>query len=148
MKKKLYTLAVTLLLTLILAGCSSTGVKVKEPAVDPNAPAEGTIAAFFNNDTYQATLQAQMKDIVAQNSTVYSDAKVELKDNDVTYHFYYTSDYDDKADKLKEAFTGYDWEPVIAQEKASMKAVCDIEPENIYFCYYTSKGDLIFSNLP
>ena len=125
MRKTIASVVVVFMCLFMFAGCKP---KTIEAAIKP------------------ADLQ-KMVDEMKENSlfkTVYSDASIEVKGNEVTYKYYYKQTMDDEQiEKVKAQLEKSGLEKQIDGLKDNFKKSCGIRSERIAFAYYTSDGKLI-----
>ncbi|MBP1568177.1 MAG: hypothetical protein J6U36_05995, partial [Oscillospiraceae bacterium] len=79
-----------------------------------------------------------------QNSlfkSVYKDASIEVKNNDVVYKYYYKASMnDEQIAQAKKSIEGSGLDKQIDSLKDSFKKSCGIRPDRIAFEYYTADG--------
>ena len=82
----------------------------------------------------------KMVDEMKENSlfkSVYKDASIEVKENDVTYKYYYKQELDDaQIEAVKAQLEKSGLEKQIDSLKDTFKKSCGIEPDTISFIYY------------
>ena len=125
MRKTIASVVVVFMCLFMFAGCKP---KTIEAAIKP------------------ADLQ-KMVDEMKENSlfkTVYSDASIEVKGNEVTYKYYYKQTMDDEQiEKVKAQLEKSGLEKQIDGLKDNFEKSCGVRAERIAFAYYTSDGKLI-----
>ena len=118
MRKTIASVVVVFMCLFMFAGCKP---KTIEAAIKP------------------ADLQ-KMVDEMKENSlfkSVYKDASIEVKDNDVTYKYYYKQELDDaQIEAVKAQLEKSGLEKQIDSLKDTFKKSCGIEPDTISFIYY------------
>ncbi len=86
----------------------------------------------------------KMVDEMKQNSlfkSVYKDASIEVKNNDVVYKYYYKASMnDEQIAQAKKSIEGSGLDKQIDSLKDSFKKSCGIRPDRIAFEYYTADG--------
>ena len=122
MRKTVASVLVVFMALFMFAGCRP---KTIEAAVKP------------------ADLQ-KMVDEMKQNSlfkSVYKDASIEVKNNDVVYKYYYKASMnDEQIAQAKKSIEGSGLDKQIDSLKDSFKKSCGIRPDRIAFEYYTADG--------
>ncbi len=125
MRKTVASVLVVFMALFMFAGCRP---KTIEAAIKP------------------AELQ-KMVDEMKENSlfkSVYKDASIEVKENTVTYKYYYKQDYTpEQIAQVKEKLENSGLEKQIESLKDSFEKSCKIRADKISFQYYTASGELI-----
>lgn len=125
MRKTVASVVVIFMCLFMFAGCRPKSI---EEAVKP------------------ADLQ-KMVDEMKENSlfkSVYKDASIEVKGNNVTYKYYYKQSMNEaQIAQVKKSLEGSGLEKQIDGLKDSFKKSCGIRAEKIAFEYYTGDGELI-----
>ena len=122
MRKTVASVLVVFMAIFMFAGCQP---KTIEAAIKP------------------ADLQ-KMVDEMKENSlfkSVYKDASIEIKENTITYKYYYKNDYtDDQIAQVKEKLENSGLDKQIDSLKDSFEKSCKIRPDKVSFQYYTANG--------
>lgn len=122
MRKTVASVLVVIMALFMFAGC---GKKTIEQQVKP------------------AELQ-KMVDEMKENATfksVYKDAAIEVKENTITYKYWYKQELtDEQIDAVKAQLEKSGLDKQIDSLKDSFKKSCGIRPDRIAFEYYTADG--------
>ena len=120
MRKTVASVLVVIMALFMFAGC---GKKTIEQQVKP------------------AELQ-KMVDEMKENATfksVYKDAAIEVKENTITYKYWYKQELtDEQSDAVKAQLEKSGLDKQIDSLKSSFKKSTGIEPDSISFIYYTA----------
>ena len=125
MRKTIASVVVVFMCLFMFAGCKPRTI---ESAIKP-ADIEKMVDKMKENSLFES---------------VYSDASIEVNDNDVTYKYYYKDDMSDyQIDMVKDQLERNGLEDQIDGLKDNFEKSCGIRAERITFAYYTSGGKLI-----
>lgn len=129
MKKRLLALIATMVMVLSLVACG--------------APA--TVEEYYTQPAVKSALDAQIEDMKAGYTSVYSDLGYEVSGNTFTYWFQFADQIED-ADAAAEQLEGSLTDEMLSGIVSDVESECGVTGITCEYIYYNADGSIIFQD--